>query len=259
MSEIALFVHSTGTGPFMWKSLLADLPAGLTALTPVNRGYAPNDLLPRGTPFSLAEEVAHLKAQIPEGTTGLHLGGHSYGGLVALTLALDADLPVRSLWLYEPVLFAALRAEADHLPPDAAEHVARLYGDPDFLLNEETGGHELWLKAFVDYWNQPGMWESMTDKARAMAKLVGWKMFHEVRMVSTEAQPFEHYKLHVPITLVHGEHTPPPTRQMLLRLAQVNAQAVVETLPGLGHMGLLSAADQVAPSLARHWARVLAP
>jgi pimeloyl-ACP methyl ester carboxylesterase len=258
MSEVALFVHSTGTGPFMWRSLLAGLPAGIQPLTPVNRGYAPTDLLPRGTRLTLDDEVAHLRAQIPEGTTGIHLGGHSYGGLAALSLAMQAGVPVRSLWLYEPVLFAALKAEVAELPEDVAEHVARLFGDPDFLLDEARGGQEAWLEAFVDYWNQPGMWASIPDKAKGMARLVGWKMFQEVRMVATEAQAFARYRLDVPITLVRGEHTTPPAREMVRRLAQVNAQAVVEVLPGLGHMGLVAAPDQVQPSLARHWARVVA-
>jgi pimeloyl-ACP methyl ester carboxylesterase len=256
MSDVALFVHSTGMGPFMWKPFLAGVPSGIQSVAPANRGYTPADLLARGTVFSLSDEVAHLKAQIPDGTTGLHLGGHSYGGLVALTLAMQSELPVKSMWLYEPVLFGSLKAEAAQLPPDAAEHVARLFGDPDFLLNDETGGHEAWLAAFVDYWNQPGTWASMSDKAKAMARLVGWKMFQEVRMVATESQAFAHYQLGMPITLVHGEHTTPPAREMVRRLAQVNAHAVVDSLPGLGHMGLVSAPDQVEPSLARHWARL---
>jgi pimeloyl-ACP methyl ester carboxylesterase len=139
MSEVALFVHSTGIGPFMWTKLLADLPEGVQPLTPANRGYSLMDMLPRGTPISLADEVAHLKAQIPAGTTGVHLGGHSYGGLAALALAMDPAVPVRSIWLYEPVLFGSLKAELDadpaSLPADAAEQVRALFGDPDALLN----------------------------------------------------------------------------------------------------------------------------
>src|SRR5574343_2017339 len=139
MSEVALFIHSTATGPFMWRPLLADLPEGVTPLTPVNRGYAPGDALSVGQAFSVQDEVAHLKALIPPGTTGLHLGGHSYGGFVALTLARAFDLPVRSLWLYEPVLFGALRREPERLSPDAAAQAADLYG-ARAMLDEAEGG-----------------------------------------------------------------------------------------------------------------------
>src|SRR3989344_1626644 len=227
MSDVALFVHSTGVGPFMWNKLLVDLPAGIAPLTPTNRGYSLPDLIPRGTKVTVAEEAAHIKSQIPAGTTGVHLGGHSYGGLVALTLALDPEVPVKSLWLYEPVLFGALRPLVDELPED-----------------------------FVDYWNHPGMWASMPDKAKDMARLVGWKMFQEVRMVFEEPRPFDAYRFKVPLTLVKGEHTQSPAREMVRRLAAVNPHAQVEVLKGLGHMGLVGNPAGVLPSLQQHWARV---
>lgn len=257
MAEIALFVHSTGTGPFMWTRLLTPRPEGLTPLTPSNRGYSLADMVPRGQPLSLADEVAHLRAQIPADTTALHLVGHSYGGLAALTLAMDKTLPLRSVWLYEPVLFGALRAEMPHLPDDAAADVQRLFDGAHSMLDDETGGLAPWLERFVDYWNQPGAWAAMSDKARQMAQLVGWKMYQEVRAVATTAEPFAHYRLTVPLTLVRGACSPAPTREMVQRLAAANPHAEVEVLPGLGHMSPLSAPDQVMPSLQRHWVRAM--
>lgn len=254
MSDIALFVHSTGVGPFMWNKLLVDLPAGIAPLTPTNRGYSLPDLIPRGQVVSVADEVAHLKAQIPAGTTGVHLVGHSYGGLVALTLALDADVPLKSIWLYEPVLFGSLRPLVDTLPADAAQQVREFTEQPDRFLDASTGGQDAWLENFVDYWNQPGAWASMSDKAKAMARLVGWKMFQEVRMVFEEPQPFDAYQLRVPMTLVSGERTQPPAREMVRHLAAVNPHAQVVELQGQGHMGVVGAPDAVRPTLQAHWA-----
>lgn len=257
MSEVALFIHSTATGPFMWAPFAAQCPNGLRPLAPVNRGYAPHDLLARGTEFRIADEVLHLKSQLPEGTSGVHLVAHSYGAFAALMLALDPQVPVRSLWLYEPVLFGSLQAEADRLPPDVAEQVEQLFSDPDFLLNEARGGDEGWIERFIDYWNFPGMWAAMPEKAKAMTRLVGWKMFQEVRMVSREPHAFESYRLDIPMTLVRGARTTPPARQMVQRLAEVNPHAQVDTLAGQGHMAIVAAPDVVQPSLAQHWARVV--
>jgi pimeloyl-ACP methyl ester carboxylesterase len=255
MSDIALFVHSTGVGPFMWKKLLVDLPAGVSPVTPTTGAYSRPDVGPRATKVTVDDEVAHIKSQIPAGATGVHLGGHSYGGLVALTLALDPEVPVKSLWLYEPVLFGALRPIVDELPADAAEQVREFTEKPDRFLDSETGGQDAWLENFVDYWNHPGMWASMPDKAKDMARLVGWKMFQEVRMVFEEPQAFEAYRLSVPLTLVKGARTQPPAREMVRRLAAVNPHAQVEVLDELGHMGLVGAPDAVRPSLRSHWAR----
>jgi pimeloyl-ACP methyl ester carboxylesterase len=258
---LVLFVHSTGTGPFMWSRHLADLPVGLAPLTPANLGYSPATALPAGQASTVADEVAHLRAQIPEGTEAVHLGGHSYGGLVAMSLAqalaAEGRVAVRSLWLYEPVLFAPLKADEAGLPPDVAREVAWLYSDPLFL-REDHGGSEAWLQGFVDYWNQPGAWAALPDKARAMARQVGWKMFQEVRCVAREAQDFAHYRFAIPLTLVRGEHTTPPAREMLHRLATVNPHAEVTVLPGVGHMGVVSATEAVGQSLRAHWQRALA-
>lgn len=48
----------------------------------------------------------------------MHLIGHSYGGAVSLHVALQRPERVRSLALYEPVLFAPLRDDGGGDEPD---------------------------------------------------------------------------------------------------------------------------------------------
>lgn len=263
MADIALFIHSTAMGPFMWKPYVPTLPEGLPALTPVNRGYAPDDLLPLGQAFSVHDEVRHLLRQLPADTTGVHLLGHSYGGFAALTLAQAlaeaGEVAVRSLWLYEPVLFGAMRPIVDDLPVDAAQEVRELFESAGGLLDETEAGEDRWLARFIDYWNQPGSWAAMPDKVKALTRMVGAKMYREVRSVSTEPQPFAQYRFEadVSMTLVHGAVTRPPAREMVRQLAAVNPHVEVLALEGLGHMGLVSAPQLVQAALQAHWARVM--
>ena len=49
MTTFSLFLHSTGTGPFMWNNVAEEVVAGTTKLTPTHLGYPPNDPLPRLT------------------------------------------------------------------------------------------------------------------------------------------------------------------------------------------------------------------
>lgn len=266
MADLALFIHSTGMGPFMWKPYVGTVPEGVQALTPVNRGYAPDDLLPLGQAFSVHDEVRHLLQQLPPGTTGVHLLGHSYGAFAALALAqtlrqAPTDLVVRSLWLYEPVLFGAMRPIVDALPADAADEVRELFERAQGgLLDETDAGTDGWLERFIDYWNQPGTWAAMPDKVKGLSRMVSAKMYREVRSVSTEPEPFAQYAFDagVPLTLVHGAHTRAPAREMVRQLAAVNPHARVQALDGLGHMGLVGAAQPVQASLQAHWSRVMA-
>lgn len=258
MPDTVLFIHSTAAGPFMWVPYQGTVPAGMQTLAPVNRGYAPHDLFTIDQAFTVEDEATHLLGQLPPGVTGLHLVAHSYGALAGLTLAKRAGVPVKSMWLYEPVLFGSLRREFDRLPADAAREVELLSGNEQSLLDPATAGTDAWIERFIDYWNGPGAWARMPDKIKAMARVVSAKMYTEVKMVSFDPGPFEHYAFDVPMTLVRGEATTAAARTMLDRLAQVNPHARVEVIPHAGHMGILTAAPQAAASLAAHWARVAA-
>ncbi len=256
--DTALFIHSTGMGPFMWKRLMATVPEGMRSLAVVNRGYAPNDLMPAGTPFSMDMDLAHIRQQIPSDTSGLHLVAHSYGGLLALLLTLDKDLPIKSLWLYEPVMFGSLRLVQDELEGELGAEMRSMYNPDSVFTKAEQGGTDEWLEAFINYWNGPGAWCFMPDKVKAPMRAVGWKMSQEVSLIGSLPRRFEDFRVEQPLTLVHGEHTRLPAREMTHRLARVNDHALLETMPGLGHMSVVTDADRVAPSLQAHWQRIMA-
>lgn len=260
MTAHVMFVHSTGTGPQMWQALAQALPEGLQPLTPVNLGYSPQAplQLPADGRFQLQHEVDHLRRQVPEDVSALHLVAHSYGAAVALMLAQDPSLPVASMWLYEPTVFAALRqVPGADLPADVAGQLQLLYGEASPLMDDGLQGSDTWLQHFIDYWNGPGTWAAVPERVRQGARSVGPKMFHEVRALSTQAPAFGALKHPAPTTFVHGETTQPPARHMVQQLAQANPHAHLDVLQGLGHMGLVGTPQPVRDSLAAHWARVL--
>lgn len=70
-------------------------------------GYGQSDRA--AGPMSVAEQAADARALLQSlGIKSVHIAGHSYGGVVALQLALDAPEAVHSLALLEPSLPAAL-------------------------------------------------------------------------------------------------------------------------------------------------------
>ncbi|HEX6704158.1 MAG TPA: hypothetical protein VF169_05310 [Albitalea sp.] len=121
----------------------------------------------------------------------------------------------RSLWLYEPVIYGALRLRVDELAPDAAAEVRRVYE----RLDPVAGGNDPWLEGFIDHWNGSGSWKAMSESARDRARRVG----------STPAA----------LAIARG-------------LAEVNPQARLELLSDQGHMAPAIAPDSVWPSLRAH-------
>lgn len=256
MAHDAMFIHSTGTGPFMWQKLQALLPAGWTVHTPANRGYPPFDSLPRGVLAGLDDDVESACQQLPAGVKEVHLGGHSYGALVALKMALQPRVPVRSLWLYEPVMYGALNHRLPQLRLDVAAEVERLFSHPALrMLDMAQGGNDTWLEEFVDHWNGRGAWKAMPENAKARSRGLGWKMYLEVRAQALDTMRFEDCKLQVPLTVMMGERTTAAAKEMARSLVAMNPQARLEVLDRQGHMAPAVAFDSVAPSVLKHLAQ----
>lgn len=258
MTHHVVFIHSTGLGPFMWapyKDAAMGAVSEARVHMPVNLGYAPGGELIRPQTVGLAEEVDALCQQLGDLEGDVHLVGHSYGGLVALEMALSGRLPVRSLYLYEPVLFASLRERVDDIAVEAANEVRSMYANRQFFEDAEHGGDDAWLEQFVDYWNGVGAWSAMPPKAQAAMRRVGWKMHLEVRAIATQARPFEAYALPIPTTVVSGAGSTAASREMSRLLAEQMPLAQSHVLPGLGHMGVMQRPDQVVATVVQHLQR----
>lgn len=258
MTRHVVFIHSTGLGPFMWtpyKDPVMNAVSEVRVHMPVNLGYAPGGEVVRPQIVGLAEEMDALCRQLGALEGEVHLVGHSYGGLVALELARSGRLPVRSLYLYEPVLFASLHERVDDIAAEAANDVRSMYANRSFFEDPEHGGDEAWLQHFVDYWNGAGAWGAMAPKAQAAMRRVGWKMHLEVRAVATQARSFQAYAMPIPTTVVSGACSTAASLEMSRLLAEQMPMAQSHVLPGLGHMGVIARPDQVATSLVQHLQR----
>ena len=270
MAIPVVFLHSTGTGPSMWERSFAGLThldVHLVALP--NVGYASGAsaspslpcALARGTTCLVADQVAHLAALLPR--EPFHLVAHSFGAFLALELLLASREPegaasglasrVRSLWMWEPVLFGALAATvADDHPDRAKDPLAQ----SSWLVSDHArGGTDPWLALFVDYWNGEGAYAKLPEGARASMRDLGWTMFQEVRATALADVPFDAYPIDVPCTLAYGASSPPASRAMVAALARTHPSLQVEAHEGLGHMAPLTRARAVMASVAAHLVR----
>lgn len=256
MSDILLMIHSTGTSPAMWKNLVKGLKLPWRVVTPTHLGYPPNPLLAKGTPFHWSADLQQVMAAIPADAEGVHLVAHSYGGQIALHAALALGERVRSLWLYEPVLFGALHQIRDTVAAPLQAEIASLFDPEWFLHDHEKGGGPEWQQVFIDYWNRPGAWAAMPEPLQEMTLAVGWKMFQEVRGTCLDPLPFEHYRIAAPMTLLYGSLSPGAPKEMVHQLQGVNPQARIEVMEGLGHMAPLTQPQRLVDAFQRHFGLV---
>lgn len=245
-SVVAL--HSSQSHSGQWRSLAKQLarllPAGVSFYAPDLIGYGQGVPLAEGLPsdvskFRLSDELKALKAQdlpAPGSSEKVILIGHSYGGATALQWALRYPEQVQGLILYEPVSFHVL-AEKESA---RAEILA---------ITESMQGLSLAESAaiFVDYWNQPGYFARLPEKARALMSQQQAKVhadFHA--LLDEETTLAEYAQIQCPVVLLYGDQSPLSSRTVAAHLAATlpNCQA----LPvHAGHMGPLVAADIVNP------------
>lgn len=244
----AVFFHSTGTPPTLWSAVAAaaGIPAD-RAIHVAHLGYPPAAPFAHGTELVLADELAHAERQLRG--EAFDLVAHSYGGLVALALAPRIADRVRSVFLYEPVLFGTI---PDH--PD----VTALLAHPTFTRDPGGGdADDTWLAQFVDFWNRPGSWARMPPAMQAWTRAVRWKMFQEVRQCFFAAQRLDQPLLaQVPTTLAMGSRSPAAARAVVTGLAAHQPAARVVELDGVGHMAPLTHPAIVGAALRDHLARL---
>ncbi len=247
-----LCIHSTGTGPFMWDFL----EVSGEKLTPANVGYPPGEPLPRSQKVTIDDDVRTLVAGLPASGT-FDLVAHSYGGMIALKALPQLAGRVRSIFLFEPVLFGALPHDPD-ASPEAVRQVHEFFAHPWFLKDDARGGTDAWLEHFIDFWNRPGSWARLGDFMKGHSLAMGWKMYCEVKSVFFDAGRFADYPLpNVPTTLVTTERSPLPAREVIKRLAHHNPHAQLVDLVGTGHMAPLTHPAKVQEAFAAHVARSL--
>ncbi|MBX3208688.1 MAG: alpha/beta hydrolase [Labilithrix sp.] len=252
-SEAVLFLHSTGTGPFLWAGVPDAAIGARSRLLPANLGYPPNPLVERGRVVTPADDAVEVLRSVPAGVR-VHVVAHSYGALVALHAIRTAPERFASVFFFEPVVFGAL-ASAEDAGPEASEEARSFAAHPWFLHDGEKGGRAEWLEAFIDYWNRPGSWSKMPEPMRELSLMLGWKMFQEVRACFLDETPFDAWTLPGPTTIAVGERTTSASQAMSRRLARGRANVTLVGVPGVGHMAPLTHATKVHEELARHMAR----
>src|SRR4051812_44801259 len=84
-----LLLHGSASSSAMWNPAIEILKPRFRAIAPDLIGYGRTDSWPAGCDFSLDEEVRLIAPLIEHAPTPAHVVAHSYGGAVALRLAVS--------------------------------------------------------------------------------------------------------------------------------------------------------------------------
>jgi pimeloyl-ACP methyl ester carboxylesterase len=204
-------------------------------------GYGKSPAWPGTRELLLEDEVA-LMAPILENAGKFHLIGHSYGGLIALKLALDDPARIASLMLYEPTCFFLLFANGSK--DQAGREILAIRDETSYLV--DIGDLDLAAKRFVDYWMGPEAWSKTPEPGRSSIV----KRMKKVRSEWTTAfdKPLPSARisaLPMPVLLLTGQRSTAAARGVVRMLHGHLPKAKVVELLGLGHMGPVTHPEKV--------------
>jgi pimeloyl-ACP methyl ester carboxylesterase len=245
--QTVLLIHSGGFTSRQWRRLAEALAPDYRVLAPDLLGYGSSGPWPAGVSFHFRQDLAFLESLIGDDGEPVQVVGHSYGGFLALQLALLRPELVGSIAVYDPVAFGVLDDVEDADARQALELLGREW-------NPGAGGaDEEWLAAFVDWWNGPGSWMRLPEETRASFRAVGWKVFQEVITLGADRTDRATYgTITAPTLLMSGDQTPLTERRVVERLGAALPHATVQFFHGAGHMGPVSHAAVVNAAIAGH-------
>jgi pimeloyl-ACP methyl ester carboxylesterase len=253
-STSVIALHCSGAGASQWAHFAAALGDDYHVLTPEHYGSHSAGPWTGEHAFTLADEAERTLALIDGHSGRVHLVGHSYGGGVALHVALARRHKIASMALYEPTAFHLLRQLGELGRRGFAEiaDVAQQFSDGVI-----TGDYRGAAARFVDYWNGIGAWDAM--RPAAQKNLMRWAPKGPLdfrALIENTTTPDAYARLRFPVLIMRGQYTPLPTHVIADALADLLPISQTVVIKGAGHMGPLTHAPTVSAWLVQHIAAV---
>lgn len=247
--EPVILLHSSASSAAQWRSLAQRLSGRYRVLAPDLWGYGGTGLR-RDPGFGLAHEAEIVHALLHRAGGSAHLVGHSYGGAVALHVALRHAASILSLNLIEPTAFHLLR-ENEAMDAAAFAEIAALAARVSRagIDGDHIGG----MASFVDYWSGPGTWAAFSTSKRLALSTRLEKVALDFQALFAEPTRLQDcWPLFMPVLLVEGSASPLPARRICGQLSRIISGSRLEVVEGAGHMLPLTHAEQVNALVAAH-------
>ncbi|MDB5665208.1 alpha/beta fold hydrolase [Cypionkella sp.] len=245
-----LALHCSLAHAGAWSGLAAKLQdVTVTATDAPGHGRAANWVA--GTDMhalATAQSIAMIES-LGQGTA-IDLMGHSFGGTVALRIAVERPDLVRSLTLVEPVIFAAAKTE------DAAVFASFRTDHLGFAALVKTGDLEAAAALFHSHWGSGDRFADLTERTRQyMVERIHLIGEQNPTLLDDAAGILRGGGLEavrVPVLLIEGATSPAIIDALHRALAKRLPRATRLVVPEAGHMVAITHAAKIAPVMQAH-------
>jgi pimeloyl-ACP methyl ester carboxylesterase len=242
---IVLVPGSCSTGA-AWRPVIADLNGQFRCVTTSLLGYGGTDERRTASDPSISHEAEALESVIRKAAGPVHLVGHSFGGLVALVVALRRQVPLASLVIAEAPAMEILRADESH-------HYSIFREMTEAYFTDFSNGNVGAIAAMIDFYGGVGTFASWPPRVRAYAEqttpvnILDW--------ASAYGFPLEAASLaavRIPTLVLRGSASHPAMQRANALLSERIRGAALATIAGAAHFMIATHASEVVRLIAQH-------
>jgi pimeloyl-ACP methyl ester carboxylesterase len=248
-----VFVHGMVCDHRVWNAQLKALATSVRCIAYDQRYFGIDDWPQEGPRYSVETHTDDLACFLEEVVQRpAHIVGHSYGGGVALALAVAKPDWVQSLCLYEPAGLPATISDSEHLATIDAER-SEIAPVVDTIAQ---GQQVAAVKQAVDWIEGiSGSFNSLPSVVQQVIRENAHTLAQHLSAPPSKVTCADLHAISAPVTLLRGADTRPYFAIFANAIGQclVNAEAVV--LPGVRHFAPFQDADLLARQVSSHLQR----
>jgi pimeloyl-ACP methyl ester carboxylesterase len=247
---IVLVPGSCSTGA-AWRPVIAAWEGRFRCVTTSLLGYGGTAERRTATDTSIAHEVDILQSVILRAGGRVHLVGHSFGGLVAIALALSGRVPMASLTIVEAPAVELLQAAGED------QHYQAFRTMSDAYIAAFRNGEKHAIAAMVDFYGGAGTFASWPERVRNYAtettrvNVLDWFSAYGFPL-----SPAALAELDVPSLVLFGANSHPAARRANELLGRSISGASAANVAGAAHFMITTHAKEVARLIGQHVANV---
>ena len=242
IKEHIICFHGSLSSSKQWNDLKGLMKNRFKVTTVDLLGYGSGSTNSDYPMISLEDEIEPLITLVNSMQGSLHLVGHSYGAMVALKLAQRFPTRVKTLSLFEPVMFSLLFDSVER--QEYANEVSRLIHS--IQVSCRSGNNYRAAEKFIDYWSGDGTWGQIPFDLKARFSNTMNLVLNNFEAVLSDPLLVDKLKyLTMPVQLIYGKNSPKPATEISKILRRKLSASRLYGLHNVGHMGPITHSDLI--------------
>ena len=243
---VVLVPGSCSTGA-AWRPVITAWNGRFRCVTTSLLGYGGTAERRSAGDHSIAHEADVLGSVIRRAGGGVHLVGHSFGGLVALAVALRNPMSLASLTIVEAPAAELLRDCGESAHYRAFRQMTETYFESFANGNAEA------IATMIDFYGGAGTFASWPQRVRGYAvettpvNILDWASAYGFPLPAASLAAVD-----LPVLILRGGASHPAVQRANALLAACVRGAALTTIDGAAHFMIATHADAVANLVADH-------